>query len=161
MFLNNINIINIILTIKKRLGQSGCALLQLKSFKYYLNLKKRKFSKNQKLTQFKTFKLLTILTFINTLWNVYGTKILGIYSWTYAKYLQNVLFREHVKSAYFRSASWDRENKLIFVEGLGTTMLVRNYWEKREKLRRTWSHKELKTILREHMVKLKIISLYI
>ena len=37
------------------------------------------------------------------------------------------------------------------------TMLVRNYWEKREKLRRTWSHKELKTILREHMVKLKII----
>ena len=41
------------------------------------------------------------------------------------------------------------------------TMLVRNYWEKREKRRRTWSYKQLKTLLREHMVKLKIISLYI
>ena len=36
------------------------------------------------------------------------------------------------KSAYFRSASSDRDNKWFFLLGVGTTMLVRNYQDKRE-----------------------------
>ena len=39
--------------------------------------------------------------------------ILDINSWTYAKYWQTVLFLEYSKSAYFLSASSDRD-KLIF-----------------------------------------------
>ena len=46
-----------------------------------------------------------------------------------------MLFRERAKSAYFRSASSDRDNKWIFVLGLGTRfllalLLVSSQWPK-------------------------------
>ena len=44
---------------------------------------------------------------------------------------------------------------------LSTTTAVRNYWHNYEKRYCFGSHKQLKTLLREHMVKLKIVSLYI
>ena len=52
-------------------------------------------------------------------------------------------------------------HNIKIIAGGRPTRLVRNYWEIGEKRRRTWNHKQLKTLLREHMVKLKIISLYI
>ena len=44
---------------------------------------------------------------------------------------------------------------------LHTTTVVRNYWHNYEKRYCFGSHKQLKTLFRDHMVKLKIISLYI
>ena len=41
------------------------------------------------------------------------------------------------------------------------TIVDRIYWDNYEKRYFLGSHKHLKTLLREHMVKLKIISLYI
>ena len=41
------------------------------------------------------------------------------------------------------------------------TMLVRNYRDKREKRCCSGSHKQCKTLFKDHMVRLKIISLYI
>ena len=41
------------------------------------------------------------------------------------------------------------------------TIMCKNYWEKCEKRRSVASHKQFKTLLRAHMAKLKIISLYI
>ena len=37
-----------------------------------------------------------------------------------------IFFRERAESAYFRSASSDRVNKLFFVLGLGTTIPHKN-----------------------------------
>ena len=42
----------------------------------------------------------------------------------YAKCSQKLLFRERAKSDYFRSASSDRDNKWVFVLGLGTRFLL-------------------------------------
>ena len=41
------------------------------------------------------------------------------------------------------------------------TMLVRNYGDKREKRCCSGCHKKCKTFVKDHMVRLKIISLYI
>ena len=43
--------------------------------------------------------------------NIRSSTILDINSWTYAKYFQKVIFRERAKSAYFRSASSDKDSK--------------------------------------------------
>ena len=42
-----------------------------------------------------------------------------------------------------------------------TTIVDKIYWDNYEKRYCFGSHKQLKTLLRDHMVKLKIISLYI
>ena len=42
-----------------------------------------------------------------------------------------------------------------------STMLVRNYRDKREKRCCCGSHKQCKTLFKDHMVRFKIISLYI
>ena len=53
-----------------------------------------------------------------------GCTILDINYYTNAKCGQKVLFSERAKSAYFRSASSDRDNKLFFLLGLGTRFLL-------------------------------------
>ena len=50
--------------------------------------------------------------------------ILDINCYTNEKCGQKVLFRERAKSAYFRSASSDSDNKWLFALGLGTRFLL-------------------------------------
>ena len=61
------------------------------------------------------------LTFSSAI--ITATTILDInYFTTHAKYGQRVLFRERAKSAYFWCASSGRDNKRLFVLGLGTNL---------------------------------------
>ena len=46
-------------------------------------------------------------------------------------------------------------------KSLKPTTVVRNYWHNYKKRYCFGSHKQFKTLFRDHMVKLKIISLYI
>ena len=55
----------------------------------------------------------------------------------------------------------DLNSRILRLNISKTTIVDRIYWDNYEKRYFFASHKQLKTLLREHMVKLKIISLYI
>ena len=77
------------------------------------------------------------------------------------QFYRKVAFLMYSERVNFRPQSWKEASKLKPHRGLGTTIVDRIYWDNYEKRYFFASHKQLKTLLREHMVKLKIISLYI
>ena len=60
-----------------------------------------------------------------------------------------------------RKESKNQFADFILLPLLRSTTLHRNYWHNYEKRCCVISHKQLKTLLRDNMVKLKIISIYI
>ena len=57
--------------------------------------------------------------------------------------------------------SYNCREKLKRLVLMSPTTVVRNYWHNYEKRYCFGSHKQCKTLLKDHMVSLKIISLYI
>ena len=86
--------------------------------------------------------------------SVYRYKIFLIaYSQTYSFYSSLVTYSDSIRSSKFRSIA-------LYLSHVATTV-HRNYWDKCEKRSCSASHKQCKTLFRDHMVRLKIISLYI